>query len=607
MAEHAALQQARALLEARAPDRAVAALMTLLHAHAPGQPLTVDHANALSLLIRIQMNQRDYDSALRNLHLLQQNLAATNAAVRYAICQCLVGIDRIADRPENVALLLYVLNRQDTPHHALEQKVAQLLAQRYRVDVDDHPVTLWQLAADDLLLAALATLRLPHPGLELFLNDVRASLLQLAVAGPLDDSLEPLVHALALRAQGNEYVNRVKDEELIWLESVRARLPAQVIGCAELTAHATDLALCAMVRPLEAMLDAEAMAAIAPAAWPALLRQLAERAFHQPARERALRSRIRSLGPVTDAVSLRVRDQYEANPYPRWRAFVHAPRPGSYRRLMGASGARLNDPERFDGPVNLLVAGCGTGRQLLTLAANLDPSNVVTGLDFCGASLGYAARMSESLGIGNVEFVLGDVLDAGRLDESFDVIECSGVLHHMADPEAGLRSLIDVLAPGGVLHLGLYSETARRAIEWVRPPATAGVQPCPDRIREQRQTLLERGESPVLWSTDFHSMSECRDLLHHAQEHRFTLPAIAALLDRHALRFLGFTFSDTRTIDRFRQQHPGDAALTDLCCWDAFESRNPGTFAGMYEFHVQWVGRRRPRHGASIAAAGRAS
>ena len=57
-----------------------------------------------------------------------------------------------------------------------------------------------------------------------------------------------------------------------------------------------------------------------------------------------------------------------------------------------------------------------------------------------------------------------DILDLPKLNEEFDLIECTGVLHHMKDPSEGLQSLLKILATDGMLKLGFYSELARQDI-----------------------------------------------------------------------------------------------------------------------------------------------
>lgn len=84
--------------------------------------------------------------------------------------------------------------------------------------------------------------------------------------------------------------------------------------------------------------------------------------------------------------------------------------------------------------------------------------------------------------------------------------------------------------------------------------------------------------------SDFFSMSECRDLLFHVQEHQFTIPQIAAFLAEAGFTFLGF---ETPARTSYLRQFPDDKAATDLANWAAFEAENPATFAQMYQFWIQ--------------------
>ena len=64
----------------------------------------------------------------------------------------------------------------------------------------------------------------------------------------------------------------------------------------------------------------------------------------------------------------------------------------------------------------------------------------------------------------NIRFIEMDLLELPQLNKKFDLIECSGVLHHMKNPEKGLTNLIDSLEAKGFLKLGLYSKFARKEI-----------------------------------------------------------------------------------------------------------------------------------------------
>jgi NOL1/NOP2/fmu family ribosome biogenesis protein len=85
---------------------------------------------------------------------------------------------------------------------------------------------------------------------------------------------------------------------------------------------------------------------------------------------------------------------------------------------------------------------------------------------------------------------------------------------------------------------------------------------------------------------DFFSTSECRDLLFHVQEHRLTLPRIGAFLAEQKLSFLGFDLGEAHQA-RYQARFPADPAMTDLASWHLFETENPDTFLGMYQFWVQ--------------------
>jgi hypothetical protein len=140
--------------------------------------------------------------------------------------------------------------------------------------------------------------------------------------------------------------------------------------------------------------------------------------------------------------------------------------------------------------------------------------------------------------------------------------------------------LLGLLKPGGVMKLGFYSAVARRALP--RLDATSA-----DAMRAARPGLAQ--EYPALKERpDFYTLSTCRDLLYHVQEHRLGLERIADFLRENDLVLLGFTLDDS-VLARYRARFPDDGAATDLRNWQAFEAEHPDTFVGMYEFFVQWA------------------
>ncbi len=234
-----------------------------------------------------------------------------------------------------------------------------------------------------------------------------------------------------------------------------------------------------------------------------------------------------------------------------------------------------------------LSAGCGTGQLALEIAQGVTAR--VLAIDLSLSSLGYARRKARELGLTGIEFAQADLLELGATGRSFDVVECSGVLHHLADPFAGWRVLLSLLRPGGFMLVGLYSEAARRGIvEARRFIAERGYGTSADDIRRCRQDLLDWDRNRELGTAfgDFFGVSSCRDLLFHAQEQRMRLPAIAAFLRDNGLTFLGFE-TDNATLQAYRRRFPDDPAATNLHHWEAFENDKPETFARMYVFWVQ--------------------
>jgi SAM-dependent methyltransferase len=228
------------------------------------------------------------------------------------------------------------------------------------------------------------------------------------------------------------------------------------------------------------------------------------------------------------------------------------------------------------------------------MAAAQNPGSRVLAIDLSRASLAYAARRARESGLTDIEFAQGDILELGFLEERFDVIQCSGVLHHLRDPMAGWRVLTGLLAPGGKMKVALYSEIARRSVAAARRLITErGFGADPRGMRAARAAILALpSDDParaVAGSIDFYSLSGCRDLLFHAQEHRTTLPEIAAMLDDLGLGLLGFEFEYAATRLQYLREFPRDPAATSLANWAEFEKRHPDTFAAMYQV---WVTRR---------------
>ena len=112
--------------------------------------------------------------------------------------------------------------------------------------------------------------------------------------------------------------------------------------------------------------------------------------------------------------------------------------------------------------LKILVAGCGTNQgayYALTM-----PQAEVTGLDLSLTSLSHEQYLVEKHDIKNLTLHHMSLLDVGKLNKSFDFVVCCGVLHHLADPDAGLRALRDVLMADGIMSVMVYGRYLRQGI-----------------------------------------------------------------------------------------------------------------------------------------------
>ena len=445
------------------------------------------------------------------------------------------------------------------------------------------------LAGDGLLRSLLQSSPMQSIAMERFLTQARHALLELVTdAGAVgldDEALLAFCCALARQCFLNEYVCDATDGEIAAAEALRGRLEALLSG--ESSFPRPWLAMAAAYFPLEGLACAERLLALDCGQ---ALAALVDQQVREPRRERQLRAQIPALTAIGAGVSSQVQAQYEENPYPRWTRAPAILAPLSIDEfLQRIAPARFRPLARKAG-MDVLIAGCGTGFQSIC-SAQLYSGSRLLAVDLSLASLGYARRKTEELGLTNIDYAQADITRLGALERRFDLIESIGVLHHLEDPEAGWRTLVDLLRPGGVMLIALYSELGRQDIVAARRYISErGYTPTADGIRRCRQDILALEGSDwtaeLLQRWDFFGTSECRDLLFHTQEHRFTLPRLKEMLARLGLRFLGFQLG-ANLLHKYGMQFPGDPEMANLDNWHQFETANPRTFRGMYLFWVQ--------------------
>lgn len=441
------------------------------------------------------------------------------------------------------------------------------------------------LADDPLLSALLDAAPIGDVEMERFLTMARRVLLDAAGETTRAKDGIGFYSALARQCFINEYVFAVTADEARRASDLRNLLSAALAADAPvpvlwLVAVAAYFPLCSL--PLSARLLERS--------WPEEIATLLTQQVREPVEEDRISAAIPRLTDIEDDVSLLVQRQYEENPYPRWVKVPPSRKADSVEAyLRQAFPLAAFDRSATSSRPEILVAGCGTGQQSIRTSQQFPQARILA-VDLSRGSLAYAIRKTRELDVSSVDYGQADLLKLGSLGRQFDAITASGVLHHLANPWTGWRTLLSLLRPGGFMLLGLYSKIARRDVVRLRRSIVdQGYRATADEIRRFRQDLMAPGNGIGAADgrpSDLFTISGCRDLLFHAQEHQVTLPEIDSFLRENKLAFLGFDIA-AEVLQSYRLRFPWDWAATNLAQWQIFEDENPDTFVGMYQFWIQ--------------------
>lgn len=495
--------------------------------------------------------------------------------------------------------VLRYLDFKQVDYSLLRNLITTLLHHKLQLTQANTPLEFDQIASDPLLLTSLRRFHFCDALLERLFISLRQTLLFNTVQNMTIPSLHlELAHDMAVQAQLNEYVWPVTQNEeniIEGLESLLCQITEETQW--QLDDIAPAILILAQYKDLSKTKLASIFnhSSVQKAVNNSYLADIITYAIGNNEKEIAIAKKIPYWQAKNRAdknkVSLKVQDQYEENPYPRWKdiGFNTA---SSYQQALLKNFPQLN-LSHWQGKqkLNVLVAGCGTGRQAIRLASYFNDLNVVA-IDLSGRSLAYAQQQAVKYKVTNIQFIQADILEFSNFPALFDVIECSGVLHHMEDPELGLQSLQQLLSPTGVMKIALYSEKARQKIIAFRQLIELSTQKSQQKLDQRllRQALL-MNQIPGDWneiisSPDFYSMSNCRDLIFHEQEHQFTPDKIASLLGDNQLDFIGML--PTMTARQLMEKQIGKLDKNNtLENWDIIEQSNPDIFAGMYQFYCR--------------------
>jgi SAM-dependent methyltransferase len=232
---------------------------------------------------------------------------------------------------------------------------------------------------------------------------------------------------------------------------------------------------------------------------------------------------------------------YERHPYPPPADDLDA-----YRRRWGGQRRRTEshlfwpgEPYRDDR--SILVAGCGTA-QAAHYAVRWPRARVV-GIDVSATSVAFEQELKRKHALENLEVQQLAVERAAELSESFEHVVCTGVLHHLFDPDAGLCALREVLAPRGAMHLMVYAPYGRAGVymlaEYCR---RLGIGYTDAEVNDLATTLKalppDHPVAPLLrQSRDFASTAGIADALLHPRDRAYSVPQLLAFLERAEVAF----------------------------------------------------------------------
>ena len=321
-------------------------------------------------------------------------------------------------------------------------------------------------------------------------------------------------------------------------------------------------------------------------ALPDLLKNILKTRTH----EAELAATLPQITSISAGLSQAMQSQYECFPYPTWdhrKINAQMSWPEFLARVVPQQPYPTPKPEIVD----ILIAGCGTGRYALQLAQRL-PGARIRAFDLSRVSLGYAAHKAEEYGVHNLLFGVADIRMLADLPKRFHFIECSGVLHHMANPAEGLRALTGLLTPGGILYLSLYSERARQHVSMARQfVSTNEFSDDVEGLRAARAAIFSLPQShpvrQISETVDFYSADGIHDLLFNIHECAFTPLSLKELVDKSGLKFLGFELQNPADIVEFRTANPSEELARNLDQWEEFEKSHPKIFVGMFQIWLQ--------------------
>ncbi|GAG01147.1 unnamed protein product, partial [marine sediment metagenome] len=165
------------------------------------------------------------------------------------------------------------------------------------------------------------------------------------------------------------------------------------------------------------------------------------------------------------------------------------------------------------------------------------------GIDVSSTSLDHTRALKRKHGLKNLQVQQLPIESVQELDREFDKIVCTGVLHHLSDPNAGLRALRSVLKPEGAMHLMVYATYGRTGIYMLQEYCLRlGIDPSEREIDDLAAVLKElpRGhplDYVLRQSPDFRDPGAIADALLNPRDRAYTVTQLFETIERCELAF----------------------------------------------------------------------
>ncbi len=241
---------------------------------------------------------------------------------------------------------------------------------------------------------------------------------------------------------------------------------------------------------------------------------------------------------------------------------------------------RILWPEQEYKPdLDILIAGCGTNQA--SVFAFMNPDAKVVAVDISQPSLDHQQYLKDKHGLFNLELRHLPVEELPTLGLDFDLIVSTGVLHHLADPQAGMNAVASCLRPDGVIGVMLYAKNGRIGINLLQSVfRDLGLGQNESSLALVRQTLslLPAGhpvQSYLNSARDLTSDAGLVDTFLHGRERDFTVGDCIDLVTSAGLTFQGWYFkAPYYPHDMFsapNQVYPAISALPEPMQWSVME------------------------------------